>query len=260
MKQLRFLILVVFLVSGCMGIAPAFGALLADSDQRVYDYAGLFPAAKVAELNTKARALTLQHLQDVVVVTINNSQGKSAMDYADDFYDYNGFGIGPDYNGLLLLIDMDNREFYITTTGSAIKIFTDAKIDAMLDNIYKYVAKGDYAGGAGAFLRDTERYLEAINKPKQIRYWSWEFFGVGLFAIFMIMGTIILRHKRGLMSVPSARVYLDNASCDLTKCEDNFLRSSTRRIRIDSDSSSSGGSSTHTSSSGTTHGGGGRSF
>ena len=34
------------------------------------------------------------------------------MDYADDYYDYNGYGLGDNKSGLLLLIDMDVVERY----------------------------------------------------------------------------------------------------------------------------------------------------
>ena len=225
---------------------------------RVFDAAGLFNAGQRTTLNDKAHDLILKHQQDLVIVTTADAGGKSAMAYADDYYDYNGFGIGPNYDGLLLLIDMDNREFFITTTGSAIKLFNDVKIDNMLDNIYAFVAKGDYAGGADTFLRDVDRHLVKKTQP---HYWSWEFFGVGLFAVLMILGGMVMNHKKGLMAVPSTRRYINDDLCDLTRCDDVFLHSSTRRIAINNDSDSGrGGSSTHTSSSGRSHGGGGRSF
>lgn len=258
MKPLRILMLIVVLVTTGWQ-ATVWGASLADSGRRVFDYAGLFNAQTAAALEQKAQGLTLQYLQDIVIVTIDDAQGKSSMAFADDFYDYNGFGIGPDYNGLLLLIDMDNREFYITTTGSAIKAFNDAKIETMLDNIFPHVSKGNYAGGVEAFLRDIDRYLGKAGKPGAARYWSWDFFGIGLFVVIMIMGVMIVRHKRGLLAIPSARTYINDPACTLGDCKDVFLHTNTRRIYIDRDSDS-GGSSTHTSSSGSSHGGGGRSF
>lgn len=256
-KPLHILILILLLVA-TYGVSVHAAVSGNDIGNRVFDDAGLFSSQQRAVLNSQAHELILKYQQYLVIVTTKDAGGKSAMAYADDYYDYNGFGIGPDYNGLLLLIDMDNREFFITTTGSAIKLFNDTKIENMLDNIYTYVAKGDYAGGAAVFLHDVDRHL---TKKTQTHFWSWEFFAVGVFAICMILGAMIMNHRKGLMAVPSTRAYINNTLCDITRRDDVFLHSSTRRIRIDSDSGSGGGgSSTRTSSSGRSHGGGGRWF
>lgn len=198
-KAARILLLIILLLSLSTGFAAAQTTSADGVGPRVIDAAGLFTPEQRVTLNAKAHELILKHRQDLVIVTITDAGGKSAMAYADDYYDYNGFGVGPNYDGLLLLIDMDNREFFITTTGSAIRLFNDAKIERMLDNIYSYVTKGDYAGGAGVFLRDVDRQLTPVT---QKHYWSWEFFVVGLFVILMVMGTMIINHKKGLMFVP----------------------------------------------------------
>ena len=54
----------------------------------------------------------------------------------DDFYDEHDFGIGSRRSGALLLIDMDNREAYISTKGYAITLYSDARIEAMLDDTF----------------------------------------------------------------------------------------------------------------------------
>ena len=55
---------------------------------------------------------------DVAAVTVDESPG-TAQQLADDIFDYCGFGYGASKDGVLLLIDMDNREVAITTTGEA---------------------------------------------------------------------------------------------------------------------------------------------
>lgn len=256
-KLLQILILIILLISCALSAAALADNV--DIGNRVFDDAGLFSAQQRLALNGKAHELILKHRQDIVIVTTADAGDKSAMDYADDYYDYNDFGIGPEYDGLLLLIDMDNRKIFITTCGSAIKLFNDNKINKMLDNIYGYVAKGDFAGGAGVFLGDVERNFL---KKSQTGYWSWVFFTVGLFVIFIVLGRMLMNHKKDLMSAPSIGVYINSSLCEVTHKDDVFLHSSTRHIRINSDSGSGrgSGSSTRTSSSGRSHGGGGRGF
>ena len=45
-------------------------------------------------------------MESIVVIT-SNLNGFSLSNYAYNFYDYNDFGIGSSYDGVLFLIDMD---------------------------------------------------------------------------------------------------------------------------------------------------------
>ncbi|MGI6705802.1 MAG: TPM domain-containing protein [Clostridia bacterium] len=83
---------------------------------------------------------------------------QGANDFADDYCDDNGFGIGSDYSGLLMLINMDEREMWITTTGSAIDIFTDNRISAMTDAITGLLSNGSYYEACKEFIRRVESY------------------------------------------------------------------------------------------------------
>ena len=84
-------------------------SVFAAGDQRVYDQAGLFTQAEVQELEESVAEHRKSTQMDIVIVTTDDAQGKTSQAYADDFYDYNGFGEGSDNTGILLLIDMDNR-------------------------------------------------------------------------------------------------------------------------------------------------------
>ena len=64
-----------------------------------------------------------------------------------------GFGTGSDQSGILFLIDMDNRELYISTNGQMIRYMTDSRINDVLDDVYNYAADADYYGAAAAWRR-----------------------------------------------------------------------------------------------------------
>ena len=82
---------------------------------------------------------------DVAVVTADTLDGKTPMAYADDFYDYNGYGFGESKDGVLLLVSMEDRDWWITTTGYGITAITDAGreymserfLPAMSEDVYK---------------------------------------------------------------------------------------------------------------------------
>lgn len=134
-------------------------SVMADN-QRVYDQADLFSQSQKEELQNKIMELRETLQLDLVIVTMNNSAGKTSRDYADDFYDENGFGFGEEYDGLLLLINMQDREVHISTSGKAIEYFTEARIEAVLDEIYHHLPSGNYSEGSFAFLNEVERYVQ----------------------------------------------------------------------------------------------------
>lgn len=141
----------------------------------VIDNANLMTEDEILDLNEKANALSEEYNMDIVIVTTDNAEGKSAREFADDYFDYNGFGVGENYDGALFLIDMDNREIYISTTGIAIRYFTDQRIDSILDQSYDSgLSGGDYYGAALGFLDGAEYYLQRgvpsdqYNEPESI--------------------------------------------------------------------------------------------
>jgi len=47
-------------------------------------------------------------------------------------------------SGLLMLVNMQNREIWISTCGDAIDIFTDNRISIMEDNVIRHLSNNDY--------------------------------------------------------------------------------------------------------------------
>lgn len=232
------------------------------AEQRVYDDAGLFTAEEVQKIEEKIESLKERIPYDVVIVTTDNAGGKDAMTYADDFYDDNGFGTGDDKSGVLLLIDMDNREIWISTCGEMIYILTDERIDKILDKVYIGVSAQDYNNAVRRFLNQTEDYVNPL--PKAL--------ATGFFTGLVISGItclIIVRRYRGKRT-KEEYIYQREGDMRLVRQDDQFLNSVVTHRKIPKDPPQSqsrnsggrslGGSSTHVSNSGRTHGGGGRKF
>ena len=77
------------------------------------------------------------HTVTIDGVTADTINGETPMAYADDYYDYNGYGAGADNDGILLLLSMEDRDWWISTTGYGIDAFTDYGIDVIGDEIVK---------------------------------------------------------------------------------------------------------------------------
>lgn len=218
-----------------------------DASEKVYDFADLLTDEEEQDLYEKITKFINKTKMDMVIVTIDENNKNSSMDYADDFYDYNDFGVGSNHDGILFLIDMDKRNMWISTTGKAIQKYSDAKIDSILDSTYDRISVQDYYGCAKAFINDATPKFPII-----------QIVLVCLTGTAIFIGIACSKHKTVRKAV-QAKQYLDKDSFKLTENEDRFVTTHTSKV-YDPPSSSGGGSSRHSSSSGSSHGGGGRSF
>lgn len=130
---------------------------------RVYDMADLFTEQQEEELSEQISAQSEEMGMDLAVVTTADAAGYSSRVYADYFYDDNGMGTGQDNSGALFLIDMDNREIAVSTSGEMWQYLTDERVEQILDAAYGPVSEGNYFESAKAFLSGTEDfYREGI--------------------------------------------------------------------------------------------------
>ena len=90
-KNIRILMAVLICSFFCMPVWTN-AAETAGNDQRVYDGAGLFSDSWISSMEAEIAQLQKKMKMDVVVVTTQDAQGKRAVEYADDFYDYGGCG------------------------------------------------------------------------------------------------------------------------------------------------------------------------
>ena len=281
-KKLSFLMLVFLLIFN-FAVFTAY----ASNPINVVDDMGFLSDSDIQELQGKINKIKEQFRLDVVIVITNKMNGKSSMDYADDYYDYNGYGIDSQYSGLLMLINMKDREVWISTTGRAIDIFTDGRISDMTGRIASYLSNANYKRACHVFLDDVINYSNKGVPSSQYReerlpdfyqqnptylqrvsrlVKSWPVYIIPL--IISIVATIIItRSSKGRVTIDN-RTYEEPGSFVLTQNTDKFIRETTTASKIQTDSydgrsgrnSSYNRSSTHRSSSGRTHGGGGRNF
>ena len=174
------------MVSAFPASASADDVPKVNADIKVYDYAELLTEDQEKQLALKAKDILARHNIDIAIVTVNTTNGLSSMEYADDFYDYNPFGYGKDASGLLMLINMEERDVRISTTGNAITIFTDRNISSLLDVVYTGLSQGDYYKAGIAFLSESERYInkwEFKQKPFREKY---TIFHILFFSLFLL--------------------------------------------------------------------------
>ena len=238
----------------------------------VVDDANLLSVEEKTTLENTLDNLREKHAFDIVVVTANTLQGKSPMAYADDFFDYQGYGVGTNRDGILLLVSMEDRDWWISTSGYGITAFTDAGMDYMKDEFLPYLSDGDYSGAFQSFAELCDEFLTEARegKPFDRGHMPYRPLGImsigisflaGLVIAFIIAGTMRGKLKT-VHNKTAATDYLKSGSFRLHDSRDIFLYSNIRRVARPKQNSSGGGggSRTHTSSSGRSHGGSGGKF
>lgn len=259
-KKLSGLLLVLILC-----ITTAMPVFAEESQPRLVDNADLLTESEKVELNATLDEISSRQEMDVVVVTVYSLDGKTSTEYADDFYDDNGYGFGESYDGILLLISMEDHDWAISTCGEAIEVFTDAGQEYMTDQFISYLSEEEYKTAFTTYADICDEFItqaktgepyDSDNLPKEPFAAGKNLvisLIIGLVAAFIVTG--IMRSKlKSVRSEAAASNYMKKDSLKVTNSRDMFLYRHVDRREKPKDNSSSG-SSVHTSSSGRTHGG-----
>ena len=246
----------------------SFGAFAAQSKSRLIDNAKLLSSSEFEKLSSKLGEISERQQMDIVILTEQSLGGKSPQDYADDYFDYNGYGIGADKSGILLLLNMEGRDWHISTKGHAITVFTDAGLEYISDKFLPKLKSKDYGEAFEIFANlcdefithaNTDKPYDSGNLPKNpFNVWLWVPVAilVGVFVAWMVMAYMKKQLKTSEKKA-KADDYIQKNSLKIKNSRDIFLYSNIiRHARPKSNS----GSSTHRSSSGSIHGGRGGKF
>ena len=231
---------------------------------QVIDNANLLSVQEEQMLSQQLITIENAHNIDVVVLTEYTIGGADSQDYADDYYDNNGYSS----NGALLLLVMDTRQWYLSTKGSCISLLDYNDIGKI---VAPYFSKGEYYKGFTVFAKlvkasaenpegDGEYIVDEygdVSFQPHVRHW-YDGLGICLIIGLVVGGISVAVMASGMKSVYSkngASNYVDERGLMLTRQEDRYLyQTITKRGKPKNNSS------THRSSSGSRHGGGGGRF
>lgn len=257
----------------------------------VIDECRLFTDGEIARMEQLIEEIRQKYRMDAVVLTTekvpdnrSSYSEEQTMDYADEYFDRNGYGLGQDRDGLLYLIDMNNRVSYLSTSGIMIDYISDNRREELLDAADTYLYQGKYGQAAIALLEKLkgilgkgieeghfryddvtgERLTGIYNRLTKSEMLAAAAAGVAIAAL--MYGMVAARY--GLKRETYRFDKQTQSSVHYTRDEKTFLRQHVTRTHISSGggggSRSGGGgghgSGVHISSGGGTHGGGGHHF
>ena len=160
---------------------------------QIVDFADLLTSSEEEKLiDLFSQVYTKQSIYLVGVIT-NSINGLSPMQYADDFLDYNNYPS----NSCLLLVSMEDRDWYISTTGNAIDILNDEDINRIGDYVVDELRNEDYYSAFSVFAKkvsdDISNYNNSSYYPNTNTSQTftikniWIGLGIGLFVTLITM-------------------------------------------------------------------------
>ena len=258
----------------CLMIAPVYAATpdyYGDNvDIYIHDNANTISSSDEKMIAETIQALSedLDFHLNALVLTYNDSHGKSARVYSDDYMD----DLFPtSENNIAFVIDYDNDELYLNTMGECITRINDYEVEDCIDAAWSYFE--DYEDGkalnalakaAMKRLADSGYTYTDPDVDDESSFIGNLFYlpsllgslVVSIIAVLIINGT----HNKQNKPIKTAE-YMKNNGFKVINKNETLVRTYQTKTRIESSSSGSsrsGGGSSHRSSSGRSHGGGGR--
>ena len=262
---------------------------------RVVDEADILTSSEETNLLRTVDEISERQQFDVVIVTVESLDGEDIQNYAADYYDYNGYGMGDEYDGAMFIISMQEREWFVLTTGYGIDVLTDAEIDDMAERFVPDLSNGDYETAFEKFAvycdsqinyargvtsdeaQENDGYYEDLLEDEEAYYEEDIYYEdihqgssspdliLSLIAGLVLAFVPVLIMKGQLKSVhmqSSAGGYEKRETRKITVSRDTFLYHTVNRVPRPKENTnrSGGGSSTFRGSSGRSHGGRGGGF
>jgi len=260
------------LIKLCLTVMIVFFASPVFALERVIDNANILSSQEKENLKALISSISSMYNFDLVIVTETFVNASSPMKYADDFFDDNGYGLdnngnsmGQDRDGCLFLLVTGSRDYWFSTSGSGIKIYTPYALDKLKSDVVRFLKKDNYYKAFQVFLLDSKEFLNLNARwGRSYNFFCrWNYILVlAAWLLSMLIGFIVVQvwKKKMNTALPQtqAAAYVVPGSLVFNVQKETFLYYVVHKSRNDADDSSGGsGGGSHTSSSGRSHGGGG---
>lgn len=224
----------------------------------IYDEADILYPEYIQDLNALANEYGPKRETDIIVFTTDNPEDEDVVKLTEDFYDERAPGFDrPHGNAVILTLDMRNRDLYLAGFYKGEEYLDDGRLDKIRNKIAPLLTAGDYHGAFKEYIRTSYRYMG---------YRPWVNPDNPLFdtrvqlLIALVIGALVvgvMAFRSGGRVTVSNRTYEDSGDSGVIWRQDNYLRTTVTKRKIERSSSSGGGggSSSGGGGGGTTSGG-----
>lgn len=249
----------ILLLAALMILGVPLSASAAQLGSYVCDEAQLLSNDEFVDLEDRARSISEKYGTGVYVVIVPDFRdyGSTPQECAQRYYIDSGFGYGEEYNGIQLLLSVNNRDYSLWGHGSyANTALTSRGREDMEEDFLAEFKHDNWKSGFDAYLNRCEDYLNRMAQGKP--------YGAGAnraakifksYGIAMVVGLVVaaivcmvfkMRMNTAVKQV-SANNYVQPGGINITQRVDRYTHTTTSRVRVQSNNSSSGGGSSGSS-------------
>jgi uncharacterized protein len=267
MKKIVSLLLAVLMLAGLATVALAasadFGSGRDPWIERVVDNADLLTDSEEQQLSDKISRVMNEYNFDIVVLTENYIGGYTPAEYSQRYYANNDYGCGETYDGVLFLVSMSDRDYYLLTDGLGTDILSKRDVSNIGGSVASYLTAGRYYDAYSKLIDMVEEELyqnklHPVNKRflKEGQGMVWLIITIIGVVIALIAVSVMKKNMKTHAIALEANDYIRQGSLRMNNTEETFLYSNvskTPRVQASSGSGRSDGGF----SSGSHHFGGG---
>lgn len=219
----------------------------------VTDSANLLSQEQRDRLEQTAQAISENYRCHVYVVTLYDYReyGSTPEETTEWIYETYGLGYGSEKDGLILMLSMAERDYYLRAYGSfGNEAFNEYARLRMTDSFLVELQEDDWYEGLGVYLEKCETYLQMAAEGEPFtanRDTGNVAFRVGL--VILIAGLaagipcgIFVSQMKTAKRQAEAQAYMQVDESKLTVCTDVFTHRTQTRRKIETKSRGSSGS------------------
>lgn len=214
-----------------------------NAEEKIYDFAEILTEGEEETLFKNIKHFISSTNMDYAIVTTKKNNKGSSKDYTKDFYNYNDFG----NDGIILLIDRDKMGIYMTTSGRAVELFSDERMEPILKNVFELTKKKKFYDACKSFTTSISEIVKIgtvkddevvkVGKDGTVKV-SKDLHVVNV-AIFALLGTgiiigILILRCRMVRKATSARDFLNKDTMKIVDISEMFLGTRTFKAPLTS--------------------------
>ena len=260
MKKNLFSLLAALALLACLICVPAAAE---ETENFVYDIAGILDTSDMLALNDAARTVSLEHGCGVYIAVFEDMEefGFSNIErFAEEVYAQWELGIGQDRTCILLVLSMAERDYDLCAHGDAAHTaFTDYGKELLSDEFIDNFRYDDWAGGFSDYISECDYMLQRAESgdPVDVSYGSSTTYYVerslperigtalvpglvvGIIVGFIYAGALKRKMKTARIA-REASTYIGRRGIMMHSENDMFTHTTVTRQRIERDNDSRG--------------------
>src|ERR1700751_5519146 len=132
----------------------------------VNDFAGVLNPATITQLKEMCQQVLDKAQASEVVVTVKSTDGEDIFNYSVDLYQKWGIGLKGKDRGVLIILAVQDRKYYINVGYGLEAILPDGKVGGFGREAVPYLKNNDYNGAISLL---TSRVIDVIAKDAGVQ-------------------------------------------------------------------------------------------